>query len=156
MKVVSFFDKLEDKVRTRLARFPILYSIVGGIAIVLFWRSIWGIADTFQIPVFVSLILSTVVLLMTGLFVPFFVGDSILISGIRGEKKLIEKTEDEVDYEVGVLKRMHTEMNNQREILLQLHREIKELKHRLPEEKKEEEKIETKSKKVAKATTKNK
>ena len=33
---------------------------------------------------------------MSGLFVSVFIGDSILISGLRHEKKVTEKTEDEV------------------------------------------------------------
>lgn len=47
--------------------------------------------------------LSVSVLLATGLFTAFFIGDSILISGIKGEKKLIEKTEVEIKKESSAL-----------------------------------------------------
>ena len=35
-------------------------------------------------------------MLLIGLFVSFFIGDTILISGLKQEKKLTEKTEKEV------------------------------------------------------------
>jgi hypothetical protein len=44
-KNYSFFDKFEDHIRTHLSRYPIVYTIIGGIAIVLFWRGVWHTAD---------------------------------------------------------------------------------------------------------------
>ena len=46
-----------------------------------------------------SLILGLVMLLITGLFVSNFIGNEIIISGLRGEKRLAERTEQEVRYE---------------------------------------------------------
>jgi hypothetical protein len=43
-----------------------------------------------------SMLTGIVILLMSGLFVSVFIGDSILISGLKKEKKLTEKTEEEV------------------------------------------------------------
>jgi hypothetical protein len=42
------------------------------------------------------MVLSAVILLLTGLFVSFFIGDRIILSGLTHEKKLEEKTENEV------------------------------------------------------------
>jgi len=84
---------------------PIAYAIIGGIAVVIFWRGIWEIADdletlggiwSFAFNPAVSVILSIVVLLFTGLFVSFFIGDRIILSGLKHEKKVEEKTETEV------------------------------------------------------------
>lgn len=107
-RVVHFFDKLEDVVRGHLSRYPILYTLVGGVAIVLFWRGVWHTADIlaakggwlgffFYEPV--NLVIMLVVLLMTGLFVSYFIGDSILISGLKGQKKTTDKTVREVEDE---------------------------------------------------------
>jgi hypothetical protein len=38
-------------------------------------------------------------MLSTGLFVSFFIGDNIILSGLKHEKKLAEKTEEEVQTE---------------------------------------------------------
>ena len=62
------------------------------------------IADTFDFltgPV--TLVVSIVVLLLTGVFVYHFVGDQIIISGIKRGKKLTEKTEDEIIEETATL-----------------------------------------------------
>ena len=44
-KISRFFDKLEDRVRSWLSHQPILYALIGGIGIVLFWRGVWHTAD---------------------------------------------------------------------------------------------------------------
>jgi len=95
-RTVRFFDKLEDHVRAGLSRRPILYSLIGGVAIVLFWRGVWMLADEIGLSSVASIIVSVVIMLMTGLFVSFFVGDRIVLSGLKREKKLIEKTEEEL------------------------------------------------------------
>ncbi len=123
MKLVRFFDKLEDKVRGWFSHWPILYGFVGGFGIVLFWRGAWHTVDYLS-ALFAqsqfgyssidltatpwwdgpfSLLVGAVSLLMTGLFVSNFIGNEIIISGLRGEKKLTEKTEAEVKTETGAV-----------------------------------------------------
>lgn len=127
-KILHFFDKLEDRVRSRLSHYPIFYSLLAAVSIVLFWRGIWDFADAIHLSVVWSLVASTIVLLMSGLFVSFFVGDAILISGLRREKKLIEKTEDEIDVEGNTLKRMQSEISREESALAEIKREITELR----------------------------
>jgi hypothetical protein len=88
-KIVRYFDKLEDRIRGRLSRYPIIYSIIGGTAIVLFWRGVWVTADYFAgyyvyaqspdihmlIDGILSLISEHSYFASTGLFVSFFVSD---------------------------------------------------------------------------------
>lgn len=114
--LVRFFDKLEDKARAGLARSPIVYAIVGGILVVLFWRAVWETADMLAefggvlgilFSPGVSLLLSVAGLLLTGLFVSFFIGDRIILTGLKHEKKLAEKTEREVEDEEAKLKELH-------------------------------------------------
>lgn len=111
-KTFWFFDKLEDKVRERLSRHPVLYTIIGGVAIVLFWKGVWETAELFPFlfgPV--SIIISVAILLVTGLFVSFFIGDRIILSGIKGEKKLVEKTEREIEEEEVELEELDTDIH---------------------------------------------
>jgi len=117
-KIVNFFDKLEDKIRESLSRMPIVYTFIGGVAIVLFWRGVWITADLFPVltgPV--SILISVLVLLITGLFVSFFVGDVIIISGLKKEKKIIDKTESEVQRDITTLKEIKEEMDDIRKML---------------------------------------
>lgn len=123
---MGFFDRLEDKVRTRLSHRPILYAFVGGIGVVLFWKGVWETAEAFKVlhgPL--SIVLGVVIMLLTGLFVSFFIGDSIILSGYRHQKKLVEKTEEEVARDVDI----NTAMKRQ---LDRIEKEISEVKTRLP------------------------
>ena len=87
--IVKYFDKLEDRTRERLSHRPILYAIIGGIAIVLFWRGIWHTADIlmekggiwfyiFYEPY--TTIWTAIIMLLTGLFVSFFIGDIVVVN----------------------------------------------------------------------------
>lgn len=116
--VVKFFDKLEDRVRGFLSRRAIGYAFLTGIGIVLFWRGVWhsmdllmqlysswtpGVGIDLQGAIWwdgpLSFLIGAIVLLISGTFVSEFIGNEIIISGLRGEKKLTEKTETEVETE---------------------------------------------------------
>lgn len=118
--IIKFFDKLEDRTRGQLSRVPIFYAVVGGITVVIFWRGVWEIADylytlggfwTWLFDPFVSVAFSIVVLLVTGLFVSFFIGDRIIMSGLKHEKKVEEKTEVEVREEEAMLASVHKKLD---------------------------------------------
>jgi uncharacterized protein involved in cysteine biosynthesis len=113
--ILNFFDKFEDYVRGHLSRYPIIYTLIGGIAIVLFWRGVWHTADLLQAQggwlgwLFyepTNMIIVTIILLASGLFVSYFIGDTILMSGMKGEKKLAEKTEQELKEEEFEIKKI--------------------------------------------------
>ncbi len=120
MGIIKFFDKLEDKIRRRLSRHPIIYAFIGSVGIILLWRGIWVIADPFDPTGIVSLIIGILILLLTGLFVSFFIGGEIIISGIKQEKRIDEKTEEEIEKEEISLKRV-------REDLAEIKKEIEEV-----------------------------
>ena len=103
-EILRFFDKLEDNIRAALSKHLFIYAFVGGAAIVLFWRGIWMVADT--IPFLtgpVSIFVSVAILLAMGLFVSFFIGDNVIISGLKKEKRLDEKIASEVKTELDIL-----------------------------------------------------
>ena len=122
-KIYDFFDRLEDRVRHKFSHYPILYAIVGGAGVVLYWRGVWHTTDyimglisakrlglssvDLNMGVWwdgpLSLVVGLGVLLLIGLFVSSFIGNEIIMSGLRGERKLSEKTEKEVKLEVGAI-----------------------------------------------------
>ncbi len=96
-KVFTFFDKLEDWVRAGLSRAPVIYAFVGAVGIILLWKGVWESAE--YIPGLWgpgSIVLGVIILLATGLLVSFFIGDSIIMSGLRRDKKLTEKSEKDI------------------------------------------------------------
>jgi hypothetical protein len=96
-RIYRFFDRLEDYVRIGLSHHPVLYALVGAVGVILVWKGVWETAE--HIPGLWgpgSIVLGVIILLLTGLLVSFFIGDSIIMSGFKREKKLAEKTEKEV------------------------------------------------------------
>lgn len=111
-KIYNFGDKLEDKVRGKLSHYPIIYAFIGGAGIITFWRGVWRCIDYVMeiilknsgdiIPHIhwwdgvLSIALGTSLLLLVGLFVSSFIGNEIILSGLKGEKRIAEKNEDEI------------------------------------------------------------
>lgn len=134
-KIYAFFDKLEDDIRGTLSKHVFIYTFIGGTGLILFWRGVWHVADFFETTGGVnkiifspmgSVILGTIILLSTGLFVSVFVGDSIIMSGIRKDKKIIDKTSDEVEVE-------KTEVEQTMELILSVKKEVEKLENKLKE-----------------------
>ena len=107
-RIIKFFDKLEDKTRGKLSHFPIIYAFLGGVGVVLFWRGVWHLADDINLGNIISIIIGTVLLLITGVFVSAFIGSRLIISGLIGEKKLSEKAEEEIETEETQLKNLQS------------------------------------------------
>lgn len=121
--IVRVFDRLEDHVRGWLSHRPILYAFIGGVGVVLFWRGVWHTADYLTALMNVSslggsnldlvnmvwwdgplsLVIACALLLMVGAFVSSFIGNEIILSGLRGEKKLSERTARDLRVEVGAI-----------------------------------------------------
>jgi hypothetical protein len=128
--IFRFFDKLEDRVRAKLSRHPVLYGFIGAVGFVLFWRGGWIVIDS--IPIlndgWVSLIAGTVVMLLGGTFVYMFVGESIIISGLKHEKKIVDKTELEVQQEVSDIRAIELHIEKEENMLRELKGKIDEVK----------------------------
>ena len=119
--IIKFFDKLEDKVRARLSHRSIVYAFIGGVATVLFWRGVWHTGDIlmqqggilgwiFYEPI--SIVWTAIILLVTGLFVSNFIGERIVISGLKKEKKVTDKTEEEVKHEDDKIAVLNAKLNS--------------------------------------------
>ncbi len=130
-RIVKFFDKLEDKVRGALSHFPILYAFVGGVGVVLFWKGVWETAEIFpSLYGLGSVAVSVIILLVTGLFVFYFIGDNIIITGLRSQKKIVDKTEKEIHAEenetvkTGIkIAKMERDIEEIKELLKHIHNE---------------------------------
>lgn len=128
--IFKFFDKLEDSVRGLLSHYPIFYAMIGGAGTVFCWRGLWHIADfvstnylpyagvetsTVDLPHLIdglfSLGIGTILLLITGLFVATFIGDHIIVSGLRHGKKVAEKTMEDLEEEANIVKKVHEELH---------------------------------------------
>lgn len=115
-RIYQFFDKLEDDVRGSLSRFPLLYAFIGGTAIVLFWRGIWHAADLIELSPGASILIGAIVLLLTGLLTASFIGDHIIISGLKHDKKIGE---------------VEREVRTEEDVLLEIRKDIEEIKKKL-------------------------
>ena len=121
---LKFFDKLEDDVRGKLSHYPILYAVIGGTGVVLFWRGVWHAADEINLGSGASIIVGTVVLLMTGVFVSEFIGKRLIISGLVGEQKLAEKEEAEIETEESQLRSLQNTLSRLEKKLEHIDQEI--------------------------------
>ncbi|MFA5889290.1 MAG: hypothetical protein WCW47_03245 [Candidatus Paceibacterota bacterium] len=124
-KIIYFFDKLEDKTRGTLSHYPFLYAFIGGIGVVLFWRGVWHFNDFINDMLFdttpftvaglldgpLSLVVGSILLLITGIYVSVFVGNRLIISGLKGEKKIVEKTEEEIISEESEIQKLQKTLN---------------------------------------------
>lgn len=130
--IYRLFDRIEDVFRRKLSQFPIFYGFIGGAGVVLFWRGVWHTADWIMEYYFfenldatnlhaaglpwwdgpLSILVGSGILLITGIFVSAFIGNEIIISGLRGEKKLAEKTADEVRTETGAIAEIQEDLRN--------------------------------------------
>ncbi len=137
-KIIHFFDKLEDKTRGTLSHYPFLYAFIGGIGVVLFWRGVWHFNDFINDMLFdtapftvaglldgpLSLIVGSILLLITGIYVSVFVGNRLIISGLKGEKKIVEKTEEEIVSEESEIQKLQKTLNKVEEKLENIESEL--------------------------------
>ncbi len=122
--ILDFFDKLEDKTRAKLSRLPLFYALLGGVGVVLFWRGIWHIADDISLNSILSLVIGSGILLVTGVFVSSFVGNRLIISGLSGEKKLTEKTKEEIETEENKIDKIQKTLNKMEQKLEEVETEL--------------------------------
>ncbi len=125
-------SKLEQKITVFLSHRPRFYALTVGVGIILFWRGVWHSADhlhsfyfsfyenyvttdSFSTPWWdgpLSLITGGLILYFTGALISSFIGNELILSGLRGEKRLSEKTEGEVKNEVRAISDIKDELKS--------------------------------------------
>ena len=101
-KLTNAFLKLEEKARIRFEKFPFFHAFLAGVGVVLFWRGVWETSDHLGINSIWSIILGSLLLIILGLFLQTFVGNTIIIKKVEGEKKTEQKDIKKVEQEVSV------------------------------------------------------
>lgn len=127
-KTISFFNKLDDKIRSRLSDRPVLYAVIAAIGIVLLWRGIWMIADDMGVSGWASVIVGAVLLLITGVFVSAFIGNRVLLAGLRDQKKMSQQEKKCMELD---LQHEHEAIDNISESLEGIKEDIDEMKQKL-------------------------
>jgi peptidoglycan hydrolase CwlO-like protein len=97
---------------------------LGGVGVVLFWRGVWYTADELNLSGTSSVLFGTIILLISGVFVSAFIGNSIIISGLRGDRKLSEKTSEELESEDLKIKELQSSLDRVEKKLDHLEKDI--------------------------------
>lgn len=107
-----------------------VYALVVGVGIVLFWRGVWHGTDEmhsmfannfygnssmsflseFWWDAPLSFLLGCFILSITGAFTSSFIGNELILSGLRGERKLSERTEHDVKSEINTISDIKEEL----------------------------------------------
>ncbi|KKU85075.1 MAG: hypothetical protein A2746_01815 [Candidatus Yanofskybacteria bacterium RIFCSPHIGHO2_01_FULL_44_22] len=123
--IIKFFDKLEDKIRHKLSQYAVIYAVIVGFSVILLWRGVEGLADKFSfLTPEVSILISVAVLLLTGTLISFFIGNETIISGLKSERRIDQKTEED-------LKAEETKINHLHSVVEEIRRDIAEIKKKL-------------------------
>ena len=118
-----------NHIRGFLSHRPKWYAFIAGSGIIIFWRGIWHSADalhnyfdavaqgsSIDLTTYqwwdgpLSLLVGFVILNFTGTFISSFIGNEIILAGLRGEKQLARRTEAEVKTEVGAIAEIKEEL----------------------------------------------
>jgi hypothetical protein len=116
---MNILKKTKHKIQGRLSHHPKTYALIVGVGIVLFWRGVWHSADYFHEMISnlssnsslslpsglwwdgpLSFLVGFMMLYFTRAFTSSFIGNELILSGLRGEKKLSERTEEDLKNEV--------------------------------------------------------
>lgn len=124
-KIVNFFDKLEDKIRHKLSKFAVVYALIVGFAVVLFWRGVEMLADKFEfLTPEVSILVSVAVLLATGTLISFFIGNETIISGLKAERRIDQKTEVDIRDEEEKIARLNRTIEEIRQDVAEIKKKL--------------------------------
>lgn len=119
---MHFFADSEEKVRSFLCRNAVTYTIGAGIAVIVFLRGIWYVAEgmyhmrfsansyEFWVAGVILVLCSAVIGTIGGIFVKCFIVDVVLLKGLKKEALRAQKTEAELLEEKELEKKIQAEL----------------------------------------------
>lgn len=130
-RIILAFDRFEDNNRFFFSKHSLLYALIAGFAIVLFWRGVWHFADLFEfLTPLMSILISVAVMLATGTFVSFFVGDQIIRSGLKEENRIDQKTERDIRKEDADIQKTRKQIAEVKKIVTGIETKLKKPRKR--------------------------
>jgi len=141
----KIITRCREKTTAYLSHRPKLYALLVGIGIVLFWRGVWHTTDFihYNFNVYqnnltingssfspwwdgpLSLIVGIIILYFTGAFISSFIGNELILLGLRGEKKISQKVEGEVRTEIDSIFDIKNNLNDINEKIKELEEKLK-------------------------------
>jgi hypothetical protein len=85
--ITNLFLGIEHNAREFFERFPYIQAFTTGVGVVLFWRGIWGYMDKVKLDSILSIVLGSILLIITGLFLHTFVGNAIIIKHVETDQR---------------------------------------------------------------------
>jgi len=141
--------KVLARIHIYLSHRAYLYALITGIGIVLFWRGVWHTVDVFHVLLNeyqmsgsldlagqpwwdgpLSFMVGCILLYLTRAFVSSFIGNELILSGLRTEKKLTQETDSELKTEMTTVSAIKAELGTISEALEALEIEIKDHHHK--------------------------
>lgn len=140
-------SKIKNNLKVYLSHRPRIYALIVGIGVVLFWRGVWHSVDLihFYIDILqndlsnyesipwwdgpLSLIFGIFILNLTSAFTSSFIGNELILSGLRGEERLTKETEKEVKSEENVILEIREELISVTGKIAELEKEMHNKKH---------------------------
>lgn len=100
-----------------LSHHSFLYALIAGVGIVLFWRGVWHTTDLVHLYMSnsqavmdhtwwdgpLSFLTGCLILYITRAFVSSFIGNELILSGLRTEKKMTRQATTDLKEEVTVI-----------------------------------------------------
>ncbi len=94
--ITNILLQIEERSRKFFERIPFIHAFFAGVGVVLFWRGVWHIADTIELPAVTSLIVGLLLLGGLGMFLHTMVGNAIIIKNVERDATLSTKTSNEI------------------------------------------------------------
>ncbi len=93
-KIHSSVKGFEANAQQFLSKYPSVYAVLAAVSVILFWKGVTDIAGQYSFLSGPLLILvSFPIMVMLGLFLPFFVTDRTLLKKLNKEEKVVEREE---------------------------------------------------------------